>query len=89
MKRSGKSQCLICKLVKEGRDFSDKMGNKKFYINFDCDSTGIVYLTEFEKCSKQYIGSTVSSFRKRFNNHKRSLVRYGEDQKRIPGVHLS
>ena len=46
--------------------------------DFDCDSTDTVYLTECEKCSKQYVGSTITSFRKRFNNYKSSLVRYGK-----------
>ena len=73
--------------VREGRDFSGRMGNKKYFINydFDHDSTGIVYLMECERCSKQYIRGTVKSFGKRFNNHKSSLVRYGKGQKRIPG----
>ena len=28
------------------------------------------------KCDKQYVGSTVTAFRKRFNNHKSSLNLY-------------
>ena len=40
--------------VREGRDFNDRMGNKKYFISycFDCDSTGIIYLIEHQKCSK-------------------------------------
>ena len=66
------------------------MGNREYYINydFDCDSTGIVYLIECKKCGKQYIGSTVTSFKKCFNNHKSSLFRYGRGRRGIPGVHL-
>ena len=37
---------------------------------------------------KQYVGSTVTAFRKRFNNHKSSLIRYGKGQKEICGKHL-
>ena len=90
MKRCATSRCHICKFVKEGRNFSNRMGNKKYFINydFDCESRGIVYLLECEKCCKQYIGSTTTSFRKRFNNHKSSLVRYGMGQRGIPGKHL-
>ena len=40
----GRSRCQICKFVMEGRDFSDMMGNKKYFINydFDCDFVGII-----------------------------------------------
>ena len=37
---------------------------------------------------KNYVGSTITSFRKRFNNHKSSLVRYGKGQTGISGEHL-
>ena len=40
------------------------------------------------KCDKQYVGATVTAFRKRFNNHKSSLSRYGKGQKEICGKHL-
>ena len=40
------------------------------------------------KCDKQYVGSTVAAFRKRFINHKSSLIRYGKGQKKICGKHL-
>ena len=40
------------------------------------------------KCEKQYVGSTVTAFRKGFNNHKSSLIRYGKRQKEICGKHL-
>ena len=66
------------------------MGNRDYYINydFDCISTGIVYLNESEFSSKQYIGSTVTLFRKRFHNHKSSFVRYGSGQRGKPGKHM-
>ena len=79
LKRCGKSSCLICKFVKEGRSFHNNLGNKEFYVNydFDCDSKGNVY-----------VGSTVTLFRMRFNNHKSSLMWYGRGQRGIPGEHL-
>ena len=54
MKMCGKSRCLICKFDKERRDFSDRMENRKYFINYDfhCHCTGIVYRTECEKYSK-------------------------------------
>ena len=61
-----------------------------FYINhrFNCDSLGVVYLITCQKCEKQYVGNTVTPFRKRFNNHKNSLNRFGKGQKEICGKHL-
>ena len=52
------------------------------------DSSGVIYLIECKKCLKLYVGSTITSFRKRFNNHKSSLVRYGKGQRGIAGEHL-
>ena len=54
LKRCGKSSCLICKFVKEGRSFHNNLGNRKLFANndFDCDSKGIVYLIKCKKCSK-------------------------------------
>ena len=54
-----------------------------YYINFafDCNSEGVVYLIICKKCKKIYVGSTVTCFRKRFNNHKCSLIRYGKGQR--------
>ena len=49
-------------------------------LSIDCDSEGVFYLISCTKCRKNYVGSTITSFRKRFNNHKRSLVRYGKGQ---------
>ena len=34
------------------------------------------------------MGSTITSFRRRFNNHKSSVKRYGNDQRDILGEHL-
>lgn len=64
--------------------------NRKYFINFEfnCDSCSVVYLIKCKKCSKIYVGSTITSFRKRFNNHKSSLTRYGKGQRNIPGAHL-
>ena len=61
-----------------------------FTINhsFNCDSQGVVYVITCKKCSKQYVGSTTTAFRVRFNNHKSSLISYGKGQRGICGEHL-
>ena len=48
----------------------------------------MIYFISSKKCRKNYVGSTVTSFRKRFNNHKSSMIRLGKGQRGIPGEHL-
>ena len=71
-------------------DFCSFVEKHTFCINyhFDCDSQGVIYLISCKKCGKQYVGSTITSFRYRFNNHKSSLTRFGREQRGICGEHL-
>ena len=71
----GKVRCKICKFVKTGSILERKVEKKSFLINysFDCDSSGVVYLITCKRCVKQYVGSTITEFRKRFNNYKSSM----------------
>ena len=64
------------------------VGAHVLYYCFDCDSAGVIYLLTCRRCSKIYVGSTVTSFRKRFNNHKSSLKRFGKGQRGIDSEHL-
>ena len=48
----------------------------------------LFFLISCKKCGKQYVGSTITSFRYRFNNHKSSLTRFGRGQRGICGEHL-
>ena len=70
--------------------FMDNVEKRSFHINhsFDCDSQGVVYLITCKRCGKQYVGSTTTPFRLRFNNHKSSLRRYERGQRGICGEHL-
>ena len=54
----------------------------------DCDSKSVVYMIIRKRCKKVYVGSTVTSFRKRFNNHKSSLQRYSKGQRNITGEYF-
>ena len=89
VRKCGKARCQICNFVKEGNTFCDNT-SKVYYVNyeFDCDSEGVIYLLKCGRCHKHYVGSTINSFRKRFNNHKSSLLRYGKGKKGMPGEHL-
>ena len=88
MKKCGKSRCQISTYVHEGCNFAGA-GNA-YFINysFDCDSVGVIYLITCKKCANIYVGNTITSFRKRFNNHKSSLNRFGKVARGIAGEHL-
>ena len=90
MQPCGKSRCQICAFVSDSDTFYDHDRKNSFKINyhFNCDSSGVVYLLSCKKCMKSYVGSTVNTFRLRFNNHKSSLKRYGKGQRNIPGEYL-
>ena len=46
--------------------------HREYRINysFNCDSSNVVYLLECTVCGVQYVGSTCTPFRLRFNNYK-------------------
>ena len=83
-------RCKVCDSVVVGNTFKSSASGRIFYINhrFNCNSSGVVYLITCKNCEKQYVGNTVTPFRKRFNNHKSSLNRFGKGQKEICGKHL-
>ena len=41
-----------------------------------------------KRCNKQYVGSIINSFRKRFNFHKSGLIRYEKGKRGILGEYL-
>ena len=88
IKKCGKSPFKICTFVEEGTEFEGN--NKKYLINFafNCDSEGVIYLILCKKYRKNYAGSTDTTFSKRFDNHKRSMIRFGKGQRGIPREHL-
>ena len=67
--RCGDGRCRICRSLVEGENF------RSYVINFkmDCDTDHVIYLLCCSKCSKQYVGSTITKFRTRFTNLKSRL----------------
>ena len=72
MRKCEHKRCQICKFVEEGNTFKSK--DRTYWINFvfNCNSQGMVYSFIRKQCAKLYVRSTITSFRKRFNNHKSS-----------------
>ena len=52
--------------------FHSNIDSREYRINysFNCDSSNVVYLLECTVCTVQYVGSTCTPFRLRFNNYK-------------------
>ena len=65
----GNRQCQVCKYLEPGKRFRT---GKSYTINYelDCNSSNVVYLLSCKVCHAQYVGSTTTKFRLRFNNHK-------------------
>ena len=64
------------------------MGVSIINFEFNCDSAGVIYLISCKRCKMNYVGSIITAFRIRFNNHKSSFKKYGEGQKGMPGEQL-
>ena len=58
----------LCLTVSDS--FHSHATNKEYKINFsfNCDSSNVVYLLDCVVCGFQYVGSTSTLFRLRFNN---------------------
>ena len=70
--RCEKSRCQVCKSMSESDSFYSHATSKEYKINFsfNCESSGVVYLFDCVVCGVQYVGSTNTPFRLRFNTSK-------------------
>ena len=60
--------CPFRKNTFQNKDKSETFGIRKGILN--CSSSLVVYLVQCKSCSRQYVGSTITPFRTRFNNYK-------------------
>ena len=77
--RCGGKRCDVCKYVCETDTFVKRGCDRIFTIrsgNLNCNSKNIVYLAECKTCGMQYVGSTSTKFRARFNNYKSAHRKY-------------
>ena len=73
---SGK-RCGVCDHVNVSNSFQGSTENTyKIKTCLDCNSSMVVYLVDCKSCRKQYIGSTSTKFRLRFNNYKNCHRKY-------------
>ena len=74
-----KRNCLVDKFLDTSGTFTNASGNRIFNIrkgSLHCNSKFVVYLLRCKVCSKQYVGSTITKFRERFNNYKSQFRKY-------------
>ena len=64
--------CQDCKYLEPGERFYSYRTGKSYTINYqlDCNNSNVVYLLSCKVCHVQYVGSTTTKFRLRFDNHK-------------------
>jgi hypothetical protein len=64
-------KCKACPYISTNADFSSSVTNTKFKVqhNFNCGGSNLVYLITCNKCSKQYVGQTGRSLRRRISDH--------------------
>ena len=79
----GTKNCEICHILHQGDTFESSNTGKQYKINFsfNCNSRNVVYLLTCKICEKQYVGSTVTKFRSRFNQYKSNINLYGKGQR--------
>ena len=67
--------CDVCNYVTPSSSFTSHTTKRGYNINYqlDCNSNNVVYLITCKVCGLQYVGSTSTKFRLRFNNHKSRL----------------
>ena len=81
-KKKKKSRCDVCNYLEASRTFSNKNASKEYEIRkgaLNCNSTNVIYLMQCKVCSLQYVGSTKTKFRYRFNNYKSKHLKYRKE----------
>ena len=76
--KCGSTRCEVCDYLDESSCFKRTDFAREYSINynFNCNSSNVVYLLTCKICKLQYVGSTTTKFRTRFNNHKSRMRRH-------------
>ena len=66
-----KKGCVVCPYLKLTSEIRSKKTKERFTISsmFNCNTTGVVYMTECQKCGIQYVGQTTRKFATRMREH--------------------
>ena len=71
-----KKNCVICPYIKLVKQVKSKKTGEiiKMTHKFDCNTTGVIYMTECHKCGLQYIGQTFRRFGTRMREHRNDII---------------
>ena len=76
-----RSNCLVDNFLDTSDTFTNADNDRVFALrkgHLYCNSKYVVYKLRCKVCKKQYIGSTITKFRERFNNYKSQFRKYFE-----------
>ena len=81
--KCGSNLCQICNIISVENRFTNRHRSKTYKINFDfdCNSQCVIYLITCKVCQKQYVGSTMTTLRKRFNQYKSNIKIHSEGRR--------
>ena len=79
----GRSNCEICDVLLLGKEFKSSVTKKEYKINFNfnCNSENVIYLLTCKVCNIQYVGTTITRFRDRFNQYKSNINLYSQGRR--------
>ena len=75
--------CDVCHYIASSTTFSTYDKSRTFDIRcglLHCNSKYVVYLLQCKTCNIQYVGSTTTQFRKRFNNYKSQFRKFSNQK---------
>ena len=76
-------RCGVCEHIVETNCFQNRDRNETYKIKsekINCNSVNVIYLVQCKRCNIQYVGSTSTKFRLRFNNYKACHKKFVQGQ---------
>ena len=70
---------MVAKYLDESKTFTNSIGDRVFNLrkgDLNCNSKFVVYKLRCLTCGLQYVGSTITKFRERFNDYKAQFRKY-------------
>ena len=79
--KCNRSNCLVDNFLDDNNSFTNADGDRVFNLRkgfLNCNSKFVVHKLKCRTCGLQYVGSTITKFRERFNNYKSQFRKYLE-----------
>ena len=68
-------KCHACRILTQGKHFYSTNTGRRYDVKqkMSCDSSFIIYLGTYLKCSGQYVGKSTQQFKRRHSGHKQEI----------------